>query len=126
MFWVSVLSGIFFIGSLIVIPLIVARLPENYFLEDKRRTHNGDFPGSLTHTLLVYLKNAVGLLLIVAGILMLVLPGQGLLTILIGLSLSNFPGKYTLERKLAARPAIFNAMNWIRRKYGIVPLLKPE
>ena len=126
MFWVSILSLIFFIGSLIVIPLIVARLPNNYFVEERRLSHNGDLPGSLGHTLLVFLKNTVGILLIIAGILMLVLPGQGLLTILIGLSLSNFPGKYTLERKLAARPTIFNAMNWIRSKYGVSPLLRPK
>ena len=44
----------------------------------------------------------MGYLLIIGGILMLVLPGQGLLTILLGLIFSDYPGKYKLEKKVAA------------------------
>ena len=47
---------------------------------------------------------------------MLVLPGQGLLTIVTGLILINYPGKYKLEKKLVAMPSVFKALNWIRDK----------
>ena len=43
-------------------------------------------------------KKSGWLLLILGGILMLVLPGQGLFTIIIGLMLSNYPGKYSIEK----------------------------
>ncbi|WP_290538524.1 S-methyl-5-thioribose-1-phosphate isomerase [Alcanivorax sp.] len=64
--------------------------------------------------------------LLVAGILMLVLPGQGLLTILIALMASTFPGKYRLERAIMRRPGVFRAANWIRRKYDRTPLKHPD
>jgi hypothetical protein len=57
------------------------------------------------------------------GLLMLVLPGQGLLTIVTGLLLINYPGKYKLEQKLVAVPSVFRALNWIRVKAN-KPLLK--
>mgnify|MGYP005656431805 FL=1 len=53
---------------------------------------------------------------------MLVLPGQGLFTIFIGLILSNYPGKYRLERKLIAIPSILKTVNWLRKKSNKDPL----
>ena len=53
---------------------------------------------------------------------MLVLPGQGLFTIFIGLILSNYPGKYKLERKLISIPSIFKMVNWLRDKSKKPPL----
>jgi hypothetical protein len=54
---------------------------------------------------------------------MLVLPGQGLFTIIIGLMLSNYPGKFEIERKLIAIPTILKSINWLRRKSN-KPILK--
>lgn len=53
---------------------------------------------------------------------MLVLPGQGLLTIVTGLLLINYPGKYRLEKKIVNKPSIFRALNWIRIKANKPPL----
>ena len=53
---------------------------------------------------------------------MLFLPGQGLFTIFIGLLLSNYPGKYYLERKLIAMPKIYKTVNWLRKKSNQPPL----
>jgi len=58
-----------------------------------------------------------------AGIVMLVLPGQGILTIVIGLMLSNFPGKYRLERWLVMRPRVLRTINWLRQRSKRNPLL---
>lgn len=56
---------------------------------------------------------------------MLVLPGQGLVTILAGLLLLDFPGKFKLERALVRQPAVMNALNWIRVRRGRPPLQVP-
>ncbi|WP_233490267.1 PGPGW domain-containing protein [Thiocapsa marina] len=71
-------------------------------------------------------KNLVGWVLVLAGILMLVLPGQGILTIIMGLVLSDFPGKYALERRLASKQRVLDGINWIRRRSGHPPLVPPQ
>ncbi|MDO6459221.1 PGPGW domain-containing protein [Granulosicoccaceae sp. 1_MG-2023] len=117
-------SVVFFIGSLLAIPWLVARLPQNYFTDTNRHKHRA--PRSLGESLLILGKNTIGALLVLAGIAMLVLPGQGLLCILIGLSLTNFPGKFKLERRLIRTPAIYRALNWIRDRRGQPPLALPD
>ncbi len=57
---------------------------------------------------------------------MLALPGQGLLTIIVGLIFLDFPGKYRLERKIIGNHAIFSGINWIRDKAGKPPLILEE
>ncbi len=68
------------------------------------------------------IKNAVGTMLLAAGIAMLVLPGQGILTILAALALLNFPGKRTLEMWILHRPSILRTVNWLRRRAHQEPL----
>lgn len=58
-----------------------------------------------------------------AGIAMLVLPGQGLLTILIGLLLLDFPGKRAVELRLVRRPAIRGFLDRMRQKRGVPPFV---
>lgn len=123
---VSVLSTLFFIGSLFVIPVMVSRLPVDYFIYGKRIRRDADNPRTFTESSLVLLKNITGVILVLLGIAMLVLPGQGLLTILIGLSLCNFPGKYALERKIVRTPSIFRGLNWLRNRAGKPPLELPD
>jgi hypothetical protein len=70
-------------------------------------------------------KNLLGAVLIVAGLLMLVVPGQGLLTIAVGLALTDFPGKFRLERWIVKRPSVWRTINWLRRRAGREPLERP-
>lgn len=70
-------------------------------------------------------KNALGALLLVLGAAMLVLPGQGLLTILVGLLLIDFPGKYRLERRLLGGPRVLRAINALRERWKKPPLEIP-
>ncbi len=72
-----------FVGSLIAIPWILVRLPQDYFCERHPRTWLKDHHPVLRFIALA-LKNFVGWILLLGGIAMLVLPGQGLLTILFG------------------------------------------
>jgi len=67
----------------------------------------------------------VGALLVLLGMVMLVTPGQGLLTLLVGLLLMNFPGKYRLERWLVGRRGVLTALNWLRRRGGHAPFEPP-
>jgi hypothetical protein len=67
-------------------------------------------------------KNLLGLVFVLAGLAMLVLPGQGLLTLLIGLLLLDFPGKRAIERRLVARPTLRAFLDRMRAKRGAPPL----
>jgi hypothetical protein len=68
-------------------------------------------------------KNAAGAVFLFAGFLMLFLPGQGILTMLIGVSMLDFPGKRKLEAKMIGQPAILSAINGMREKFGKPPLV---
>ena len=68
-------------------------------------------------------KNALGYIFIVAGIVMLALPGQGILAILIGIMLLNFPGKFRLERWIITRRPVIRSINWLRRRAKHAPLV---
>jgi UPF0716 family protein affecting phage T7 exclusion len=69
------------------------------------------------------LKNLIGVLLIIAGIVMVVTPGPGGLTILLGLIMMDIPGKRPLEAKLIQRPAVLSAINKLRSRYNKPPLI---
>ena len=124
--WLTVVSALMFVGTLLLIPVLVSRIPEDYFTDEYRhRSRTRNLHPVLYWSLLI-VKNLVGLVLVLAGIAMLVLPGQGILSILIGVSLMNFPGKYRLERKLVSLPKVLEGINWLRRKSGRPPLTAPE
>jgi hypothetical protein len=124
--YLFLLSLISFIGSLIAIPFLLVRLPPHYFDERHPRTWMQDHHPVLRIIALV-IKNVLGLVFLLAGILMLFLPGQGLLTMLIGVSLMDFPGKRTLERRIVGQPAVLRTINKLREKFHRPPLtVEPE
>ena len=117
------ISSIFiFLISIIGISWFVAQIPEDYFLPLKRQPSKWQKQKPILRFAAIIGKNIIGLSLIIGGLLMLVLPGQGLLTIVTGLLLVNYPGKYKLEQKLVSMPSIFKALNWIRFKAKKPPL----
>ncbi|HKO91213.1 MAG TPA: hypothetical protein VJU61_08675, partial [Polyangiaceae bacterium] len=69
------------------------------------------------------LRNLLALLVLLIGVLLLVLPGQGLLTILAGCLLLDAPGKRRLELRLMQNPRVLAALNRLRRRRGRPPLL---
>ena len=119
------ISSIFiFLISILGISWFVAQIPEDYFLRSKRQPSKWQEQRPILRFVIIFGKNLIGLSLIIGGLLMLVLPGQGLLTIVTGLLLVNYPGKYKLEQKLSSMPSIFRALNWIRLKAKKPPLQK--
>lgn len=120
--WFAVSSGVMFVGTLIAIPIILMRLPADYFDIRKPR------PWMENHHPILRLvghivKNVVGAIFLFAGFLMLFLPGQGVLTMLIGLSLIEFPGKRRLEAKIVGQSAVLSTINAMRAKFDKPPLI---
>jgi hypothetical protein len=72
------------------------------------------------------LKNLLGLLFLLSGLVMLFIPGQGILTILLGLSLLDFPGKPEIQLRLLRMPKVQKLIQWIRKKAKQPPLLIPD
>ena len=118
----GITSLIVFVGTLVAIPFILIRLPPDYFDVRTKRTWMRDQHPALRVIGLV-IKDIVGLVFVLAGLAMLVLPGQGLLTILIGISLLDFPGKRRLEARIVGHPTVLNAINSLRAKFGKRPLV---
>ena len=112
-----------FVVSLSAVAVVVVRLPADYFCHEyvsplaERR--------SIVRWVGVVVKNMLGALLVLLGLLLSLpgIPGQGLLTILIGVMLLNFPGKRRLERRLVSLPRVLAAINALRARFGKPALL---
>lgn len=124
MWWLAVLSAAMFVASLAAMPWLLVRIPPRYFMTDKH-----PHPWADRHPIIRLLfsagKNLLGLALVALGVLMLVLPGQGILTILVGLVLLDFPGKHRVLLWTVSRPTVLKSINWIRAKAGHEPLVVP-
>lgn len=114
--WLAGTSVFIFIATLILVPILLVRLPTDYFAHGKRQRAAWRQHHPLIRAVLLVGKNIVGLLLLVTGVAMLFLPGQGLLTMVMALVLLDLPGKYRLERWLISRRPILRGVNWLRRR----------
>ena len=112
----GLLGVLTFIGSLIALPILVARLPADYFSCPATSTPpwRGDHPAR--STMLSIGRNLLGLILVIGGIGMLFLPGQGLLTLAIGLLMMDFPRKRAFQAWVLSWKPVQNGINWLRRK----------
>ena len=117
---IVVLSTITLIVSMLSILALVIYLPTDYFTREK---HVSVVRNPILRILLRILKNIFGVIALLIGFLMLIGPGQGLLTILVGVILCDFPRKRQVERKLIGRPALLNAANKFRARYNRPPIL---
>ena len=120
-FWLGIVSSVIFLVSLLSIGWLVSLIPSDYFINRKESKFKLNYP--VAWIVSAVIKNIFGYILIFGGILMLILPGQGLLTIFIGLMLSNYPGKYSIEKKIIATPKILKSINWLRKKSDEPPLI---
>ncbi len=122
LWWLALGSALTFIGTLVLVPILVARIPEDYFVSSKRSRSHWRSMHPVPGLALLVAKNVCGAILVLAGLAMLVLPGQGILTIVLGIMLLNFPGKYRLERRLARLRPVARSINWMRNRAGHPPL----
>ena len=118
LFFLGSISVFVLIISVFMMVLIISFLPENYFKSENRNlisnVKNSRYP--LLKFFILIIKNFFGILLFLSGVLMLVLPGQGILTIITGLVFIDYPGKYKFERKLLRQKGVINSINWIRSR----------
>jgi hypothetical protein len=106
-------------GSLIVVPKYLARLPCDYLIsEEHHRASRSSVP-------LRVAKNLLGMVLVTLGALMLVLPGQGLITLMVGVMLLDFPGKQKLLQRALGQRTVLGAVNALRHRAGKPPLVGP-
>ena len=121
-----IVSVVMFVGSLALIPVLLARMRADYFARDEspfaswRRRH------PVAGGALLVARNLLGIVLLLAGLAMMVLPGQGIITILVALTLLNFPGKRRLELRIVRQRQVRSAIDWMRRRAGRPPLVIPE
>lgn len=119
--WLSIASFIGLIISIIVIPWIIIKLPSDYFVYAKRKTKKLFSNRPLCRIIFLIFKNILGISLLLSGIIMLFIPGQGILTIIIGIILTDFPSKYKIERWIITQPHILNTINRLRIKAKQAP-----
>ena len=127
--WRSVLIGalIFlasFLLNLAIVSFILVKLPADHFAKS-RKTKFWAGPNPALHAAKVIGKNILGIVLVVLGVVLSLpgVPGQGLLTILLGVMLLDFPGKHRLEQKLLSKPSIVNTINKLRGRFSKPPLV---
>ncbi len=101
------------VASIVLVPRFLAKLPPNYLQKGEEPNHS--LPLRIA-------RNALGAILVALGVAMLILPGQGLLTLLVGLLLVDFPGKHELVRRLMSKPKVLSVVNKLRSHRGAAPL----
>lgn len=127
--WTSVLIGAsIFLGSfllnLAIVSFILVKLPADHFSKNREtKFWHGRNPA--LNAAKVIGKNILGIFLVGLGVVLSLpgVPGQGLLTILLGIMLLDFPGRDRLEQKLLSKPSIVNTINRLRGRFGKPPLV---
>jgi hypothetical protein len=125
--WIILFSVVTFLVSIVATVVVLVKLPDTYFKAEHGREFWAERHPVLRWGGLV-LKNLLGAVLVLFGILMSLpgVPGQGVLTILMGVMLLDFPGKRRLELKLVSRPKVLRAINRIRGRFDRPPLVLDE
>jgi hypothetical protein len=113
-----------FFGSIALTGSLLVRLPPDFLINDApHRLESAD----LRTRLLRFSRHAIGVLLILVGLVLMLpgVPGQGLLTVIAGLFVSELPGTRPLLRGLLRRPTVLHAVNRLRARYKHPPLEEP-
>jgi hypothetical protein len=126
--WQKVLLGVgifvvSFFANLGIVSFILVKLPADHFSKS-RKTKFWAGPRPWLHAAKVIGKNIGGVLLVALGVVLSLpgVPGQGLLTVLLGIMFLDFPGRHRLEQKLLSKPSIVNSINKLRGRFGKKPL----
>jgi len=115
-----------FLATLVAIPVLLTRIPPDYFSQRRRPEMPWKHYHPILRMIALTAKNGLGVILVLAGAIMLFTPGQGIITLLIGLALIDLPGKRALERWIVCRPRVLSAINRLRARYDHPPLEDPN
>jgi hypothetical protein len=122
---VAVLSVAVALLYAVLTVLLIVRMSPDYFIS--RRPAEGTWRRQhpVIRLLVRVVKNAVGAVFVLAGLAMLVLPGQGALTVVVGLTLLDLPGKRKMALRIVRQRHVLQAINWIRSLARRPPLVLP-
>ncbi|MCA1818421.1 MAG: hypothetical protein LC746_18945 [Acidobacteria bacterium] len=125
--WTQVLYGaLLFVGTFVVttaiVFFIVVKLPADYFSPRNRRKFMARWNPAARWAAIAG-KNVLGLALVAAGVVLSLpgVPGPGLVTILLGVMLLDFPGKRKLQLKIVRQKNVRRELDRIRKKFGKQP-----
>jgi hypothetical protein len=113
-----------FFGTLAIAIFVLVRLPADYFQPGIARPFMESWPTPLRWVGLL-LKNVLGVLVVLIGIVLSLpgVPGQGLLMIMLGLMLVDFPGRRAIEHRIVRIPRIIAMINRLRARFGKASLI---
>ncbi len=110
------ISLITFLVSFFIIPWFIGKLPDDYFLRLSQSNLSKVEKKSLYGVFLLVIKNLFGFFFLASGFIMLFIPGQGILTMVMGILLINVPGKKSFLMKIISQESIRDSLNWLRKK----------
>ncbi len=119
--WMAAGSILVFLSSMLLIPWLIVRLPEDFFQSSDRAIPYLTTGHPVWRFVITVVKNLAGAAFIMAGLIMLFIPGQGILTMVVGFMLTSFPGKQRIVYWFASRNAIFRSLNALRRRWNKPP-----
>ena len=119
--WAALVGVGLSVVSLAVLPIAILRMPAGYFAGPEPPPSRLERLHPVLALTLQIARNLLGVVLVLLGILMLVLPGQGILCILVGLGCLDFPGKRRMEQRMVRSRRVQRALDWIRRRGGKPP-----
>ncbi|MEX0678255.1 MAG: PGPGW domain-containing protein [Pirellulales bacterium] len=117
-----IVSFVVLVASLWLCHYVLTTIPSDYFNTKRKPFEQWRTSKPALWWTLVITKNLVGALLIVAGLIMIFTPGQGILTVLLGISLVDIPGKRAWERKIIKRQPVLKVINRLRARANQPPL----
>jgi len=123
--WTAIISVVSFLIGIIAVPWLLARIPHDYFLTHREYLSSWKTRRPILRIVVLVIRNLIGVVLALLGVVMLVTPGQGLITLLLGISLTTFPGKRRMELHLLRRRGVLRTINWLRAKSDRQPLSLP-
>lgn len=122
----SVVAVVLFVVSTLAVPIIVVKMPADYFVRERPSTAAKGVVRQFIASTLFVVRNAVGITLMLLGVLMMIGPGPGILAIVFGLLMTDIPGKKKLILKLVSHHTVLGWINARRARYGKPPLILPS
>jgi len=110
----------------VVMFVAVSRVSPDYFVSRAPSESTWRSRHPIVRFLGHVVKNVIGVVLLFVGLAMLVLPGQGMLTIVVALMLLDFPGKRRLTLRILRLRHVRSAIDWMRAKAKQPPLILPD
>lgn len=123
--WLALLGSITLlslVAAVLMAPWLAALIPADYFSENRKHGFSRQRGKGLLAWIRTLLRNLLGLLVMLLGLIMLFTPGQGILMLFLASMLLDYPGKLRFQRWMVERKGVLQGVNWLRKKAGAVPL----